>query len=72
MDIDYYKLYDLRKTTRLNLIEWIKVNRMRCIAEKHTRLINKIEHCQLGVNFREADEYEFQRRLAKNERRLRG
>ena len=83
MEVDYFKLYDLRKKTRLNLIEKLKliklrnleklkVAKMKYIAEKTTKVLNEKEHCHLGVDFREADQFEFEKRLSRYNRKMRG
>lgn len=61
--MDYEKLYFLRKHTLLNPIDFIKISRMKAQAEKTQILINKLENCQIGVDFREADEYEYNARF---------
>ncbi len=72
MEVDYSKLYELRKKTRLNLIERLKIMKMKNQAIDDWQLINKIEHCHLGVDFRKADEFEYSRRLEKYNRKIRG
>ena len=67
MGVDYKKLEILRKKTRLTILEKIKILKMKWEAEDNTRIINQKEHCHLGVDFSEADAYEYERRL----RRLR-
>jgi hypothetical protein len=64
MNIDYLELYDLRKNTRLNIIDKLKIMRMRAKEEKRRNLINKLEHCNIGVDFREADLFEYEKRKA--------
>lgn len=72
MDFNYKNLEELRKKTRLNLIEKLKVAKMKYIAEKTTKVLNEKEHCHLGVDFREADQFEFEKRLSRYNRKMRG
>ncbi len=66
----YYDLVYLRHEARLNLIEWIKVKKLRCLAEETQRLINQKERCQVGVDYKEADQLEYQFRFRKFEREM--
>lgn len=68
MGVDYKKLEELRKTTRLTLLEKFRIMRMKFQAERDTNIVNQKEHCHLGVDWSEADEYEFQRRLERYKR----
>ena len=72
MDFNYKNLEELRKKTRLNLIEKLKVAKMKYIAEKTTKVLNEKEHCHLGVDFREADQYKIKKRLSRYNRKMRG
>ena len=72
MEVDYFKLYDLRKKTRLNLIEKLKLMKLRNQAIDDWNTINRVEHCHLGVDFREADQFEFEKRLSRYNRKMRG
>lgn len=72
MDFNYKNLEELRKKTRLNLIEKLKIAKMKYIAEKTTKVLNEKEHCHLGVDFKEADQFEFEKRLSRYNRKMRG
>ena len=57
--IDYNKLYFLRKNTMINPFDMYKIDSMKIQAERDTAIINKAEHCHLGVDYGQADEYEY-------------
>lgn len=57
--MNYKKLYFLQEHTHLNPIDYIRIKYMKYEAEKTQRLINEIENCQIGVDFKPADEYEY-------------
>ena len=62
--IDYNKLYYLRKHTVISLVDKLKIQKLKAEASKYSKLINKMEHCNIGVNFRDADTYEYSRRFS--------
>ena len=72
MDFNYKNLEELRKNTRLNLIEKLKLIKLRNQAIDDWNTINRVEHCHLGVDFREADQFEFEKRLSRYNRKMRG
>ena len=72
MDFNYKNLEELRKKTRLNLIEKLKLIKLRNQAIDDWNTINRVEHCHLGVDFREADQFEFEKRLSRYNRKMRG
>ena len=61
--VDYEQLYFLRKYAHLNVIDFIKVRNLRKIANETQLLINRLENCQIGVDYKEADEFEFNARF---------
>lgn len=61
--VEYKRLLFLRKNTTLDLVNYIKVKKLRREAEETQFLINKLENCQLGVDYSKADEYEFNKRF---------
>ncbi len=70
MAVNYKELEQLRKKTRLNILEILKISKMKFEAEQNTKLLNQKEHCHLGVDWSEADAYEYTRRLRKYNRRM--
>ena len=57
--IDYNKLCYLRKNTIINPLDMLKIENMKIQAERDTAIINKVEHCHLGVDYSLADEFEY-------------
>ncbi len=62
--VEYKRLLFLRKNTTLDLVNYIKVKKLRREAEETQFLINKLENCQLGVDYSKADEYEYEKRFS--------
>ena len=58
MKVDYKKLEELRGKTKLTLLDWITIKILRLKAEREAALVNKAEHCNIGVDWHEADSYE--------------
>ena len=58
MSYDYEFLSLLRKYTILDPISYMKVRKERKLAEDTTYIINKKEHCHLGVDYTKANELE--------------
>ena len=57
--IDYKRFYYLRNHTRMDLIDFVKVQAMRYDARVKQAVINEKEHCHIGVDYSMADAYEY-------------
>ena len=60
---DYETLKLLRKKTILNPIAYIKVLKARQLADVYQRVINQVEHCDIGVDYSKANELEYNLRF---------
>ena len=71
-DEKYNELLYLRRHTRLNILQKMKIIDLKCSAIELYEEFNRIEHAQLGVDMTSADEYEYEVRLKKLKLRLCG
>ena len=62
----------LREKAKLDPISYFKVMKERNLAISTQQILNKKEHCQLGVDFSKADRLEAQLRYAKWQRKIIG
>ena len=58
MDFKYSTLLTLRDNTRLDPVSYFKVAVERERAKERQKIINKVERCQIGVDFSAADQLE--------------
>ena len=65
MEFDYKTLLLLRENTWLDPISYLKVYLERQDAIEYQFMINKIENCQLGVDYTKANQLEAQLRFMK-------
>ncbi len=64
MDKNSYELLKLlRKNTILSPIAYFKILKERELAEDYQSIINKLEHCYLGVDYSKAEELELNLRF---------
>jgi len=68
MTVDNEKLIELRKKTKLNIFERIKLQKLILMSIEKKRLICELENCDIEADASEANEYEYQRRLKKYNR----
>ena len=71
MEVDDNRLNELRKKTRLNIIEKLKLNRLINLAVAKKKFIDQLEHCDIETNLSEANNYEYSIRLRKYNRNRR-
>ena len=70
MEYEFKTLELLRDKTTLDPISYFKVCREKRKAENYQKLINKKEHCHLGVDFSKANQLETDLRYLKWKRRI--
>ena len=61
--LDYIKLEYLRSHTIINPIDKLKIHKMKAEAIKDANIINEAENCNIGVDFKKADFYEYAKRF---------
>ncbi len=61
--IDDKRLDFLRRNTMLSFIDKMKVDKLRALAVKRKKLIDKLELCDCEVDYKEANEYEYNKRF---------
>ena len=61
--IDIVKLEFLRRNTKLSSIDKKKIAKLRALAVKRKKLMDKLERCDCEVDYSEANESEYNRRF---------